>query len=358
MDPRMTLHARIHRHIVDVDLEIPMDAVTVLFGPSGAGKTTILRAIAGLDHLDDGEIRVGAETWNDGSRITVPARHRKVGYLFQDHALFPHLSVRANVGFGLRRGAQRDIDVRDAMAIANAAHLAETKVLDLSGGEAQRVALARSLAAHPRLLLLDEPLSALDGPTRMSMRTDLRTLLATQRLPAVVVTHDRAEALALGDHIYVLVDGQVRQRGTPAAVFDRPADPSVARVLGVETAAEGIVGDVRSGVIDVTIGAQHVTASAPEDLHVETGDRVLVCIRAEDIALSVGTDHARTSQRNRLAATVEAIALDGPLVRVDLDAGFGLTAYITRPALEDLELAPGSPVEAIFKSQAVHLIKR
>lgn len=354
----MTLHARIHRHIVDVDLEIPMDAVTVLFGPSGAGKTTILRAIAGLDPLDAGEIRVGDEVWNEAARIIVPARRRKIGYLFQDHALFPHLSVCANVGFGLRRGAQRDIDVRDALAVANAAHLAETSIPNLSGGEAQRIALARALAAHPRLLLLDEPLSALDGPTRSSMRTDLRALFATQGLPAVVVTHDRAEALALGDHIYVIVDGHVRQHGTPTAVFDRPADPSVARVLGVETAAEGVVADVRSGVIDVTIGAQHVTASAPEDLHVETGDRVLVCIRAEDIALSVGTDHARTSQRNRLAATVEAIAMDGPLVRVDLDAGFGLTAYITRPALEDLELAPGSPVEAIFKSQAVHIIAR
>jgi molybdate transport system ATP-binding protein len=354
----MTLHARIRRHVVDVDLTIPMDAVTVLFGPSGAGKTTILRAIAGLDPLDAGQIRLDNETWSQDERILVPARRRKVGYLFQDHALFPHLSVQANVGFGLRGRAQRDADIHDALSVANAAHLAKTKVLDLSGGEAQRVALARALAAHPRLLLLDEPLSALDGPTRNSMRTDLRTLFTTQRIPAVVVTHDRAEALALGDHIYVLVDGRVRQYGTPADVFDRPADPSVARVLGVETAAEGVVADVGSGIIDVTIGEQNVTASAQDGLHVAPGDRVLVCIRAEDIALSVGADHARTSQRNRLAATVETIAMDGPLVRVDLDAGFGLTAYITRPALEDLELAPGSPVEAIFKSQAVHIITR
>jgi molybdate transport system ATP-binding protein len=358
MDTRMMLDARIRRHIVDVDLTIPLDGVTVLFGPSGAGKTTILRAIAGLDPLEAGHIRLGDESWNEGTRVTLPARRRKIGYLFQDHALFPHLSVRANVGFGLRRSAQRDGDVQRALGIANATHLEKTKVPDLSGGEAQRVALARALAADPQLLLLDEPLSALDGPTRASMRTDLRTLFVHQRLPAIVVTHDRAEALALGDYIYVLVDGRVRQHGSPAEVFDRPADPVVARVLGVETATEGVVAGVRSGVIDVAIGDQHVSASVREDLDVHTGDVVLVCIRAEDIALSVGADHARTSQRNRLTATVEAIAMDGPLVRVDLDAGFGLTAYITRPALEDLDLAAGSPVEAMFKSQAVHIITR
>jgi molybdate transport system ATP-binding protein len=354
----MMLRARVRRHIVDVDLTIPLDGVTVLFGPSGAGKTTILRAIAGLDPLDAGHIQLGDETWNEDARIVVPARRRKVGYLFQDHALFPHLSVRANVGFGLRRSPQRDNDVQGALAVANATHLSQAKVLDLSGGEAQRVALARALASNPQLLLLDEPLSALDGPTRSSMRTDLRTLFVDQHIPAIVVTHDRAEALALGDHIYVLVDGRLRQHGSPAEVFDRPADPSVARVLGVETAAEGVVANVHSGVIDVAIADQHVSASVRDDLTVQPGDAVLVCIRAEDIALSVGADHARTSQRNRLTATVEAIAMDGPLVRVDLDAGFGLTAYITRPALEDLELAPGSSVEAIFKSQAVHIIAR
>lgn len=358
MDARMMLHARVRRHIVDVDLTIPLDGVTVLFGPSGAGKTTILRTIAGLDSLDEGNIWLGDESWNEDARVIVPARRRKIGYLFQDHALFPHLSVRANVGFGLRRGRQRDSDVQHALDVANATHLVNTRVTDLSGGEAQRVALARALAAHPRLLLLDEPLSALDGPTRTALRTDLRALVVDQRIPAIVVTHDRAEALALGDHISVLIDGRVRQHGSPAEVFDRPADPAVAHVLGVETAAAGIVTDVRSGVIDVTVGNQRVSASVREDLAVHAGDDVLVCIRAEDIALSVGTDHARTSQRNRLAATVEAIAMDGPLVRVDLDAGFGLTAYITRPALEDLDLRPGSSVEAIFKSQAVHIITR
>lgn len=353
------LQAKISRHVVNTEFDIPTDGVTVLFGPSGAGKTTILRAIAGLEPLDAGHIIFNGQRWNDGKRIHVPARERSIGYLFQDHALFPHLSVRANVAYGLSRmpRASRDERVNHALQLTNAHDVQDRRVVELSGGEAQRVALARALARNPDLLLLDEPLSALDAPTRLALRTELRQVLQREGISAIVVTHDRAEALALGDRVLVVVDGGIRQIGTPAEVFDRPADQAVAKVLGMETAAPGRVASVSDGVMTIDLASAKVRASTTQE-PVLAGADVLVCIRAEDVALGVGDESMRTSQRNQLPGIVRGIRADGPLVSVDLDCGFGLTAYITRPALEDLDLQIGSPVVAMFKSQAVHIIAR
>jgi molybdate transport system ATP-binding protein len=353
------IDAHVRRHVVDAELAVPDGtAVTVLFGPSGSGKTTLLRALAGLEPLDGGRITARGALWNDGSRVVVPARQRRVGYLFQDHALFPHLSVTANVAYGLRDVPRRDRAdrARSALAAAQAAHLTDRMVGQLSGGEAQRVALARALAPRPDLLLLDEPLSALDAATRTTLRTDLRRILVEQAIPTVLVTHDRAEALTLGDRIVLLVDGRVRQVGTPEEVFDRPTDPAVAAVVGVETTHPAVVAATGEGVARLELGGRTITASLVDDLR--PGDAVLACIRAEDVSVQLGHTDAISSQRNQLDATVQALTTEGPLVRVDLDAGFPLVAYITRPAREDLDLAPGRSVVAVFKGQAVHLIPR
>ena len=356
----LDLHVR--RHRVDARLRLSMDdaPVTVLFGPSGAGKTTILRCVAGLDHTEQGHLRFECVGWDDGRSKPVPPRRRQVGFLFQDHALFPHLSVEANVGYGLGRmsRADRRRRVTSALETAHALSCVGRPVLQLSGGEAQRVALARALASGPRLLLLDEPLSALDAPTRTRLRGELRRMLKGSGVPALVVTHDRDEALALGDRVVVVIDGTVRQVGPPVEVFDRPADAEVAAVVGVETVAEGKVLARDAGLVRVQVGDAQLTALADE-ASTGTGDAVLVCIRAEDVALEAprGPSTLR-SARNQLSARVTSVSPSGPLVRVDLDAGFGLTAYITRPALEELELSLGSPVLAVIKSPAVHLISR
>ena len=355
------LDAHVRRHMVEADLTVAEGTpVTVLFGPSGSGKTTLLRCLAGLESLDDGWIRFRGETWNDGPRMPVPARRRRIGYLFQDHALFPHLSVPANVAYGLRHlpRAERAERSRAALEAARASHLADRAVRQLSGGEAQRVALARALAPGPDLLLLDEPLSALDASTRGSLRSELRRILVDQRIPTVVVTHDRTEALTLGDRIVLLVDGRVRQEGTPEEVFDRPSDQAVAAVVGVETTHPAVVTATADGVARVSIGGFLITAAVPANEDVRAGDQVLVCIRAEDVSLQVGRADVLSSQRNHLDATVQSLTAEGPLVRVDLDAGFPLAAYITRPAREDLDLAEGRAVVAVFKGQAVHLIPR
>jgi molybdate transport system ATP-binding protein len=359
------LDVHVRRHVVDARMTLPLrgDAVTVLFGPSGSGKTTVLRCIAGLDRTVGGHVVVDGVTWDDGHRVRVPARDRKVGYLFQEHALFPHLGVEANVAYGLQAVPrhERAGRVREALRTAHALSCVGRSVAELSGGEAQRVALARAIAARPRLLVLDEPLSALDAPTRTRLRSELREMLTTAGVPAVIVTHDRAEALALADQVVVMVEGRVRQVGTPQEVFDQPADAEVARVVGIETATAGVVRSVESEQVEVTVGRLVVTALVLDRPHepYHPGDEVLVCIRAEDVALELPDAHpAARSPRNRLAGTVTRISVDGALVRVGLDVGFPLTAYVTRSALDELALRTGSAVVASVKSPAVHLINR
>jgi molybdate transport system ATP-binding protein len=369
------LAARIRRHVLDVDLRLPLAGVTVLFGPSGAGKTTLLRCLAGLDHPDAGRIEVAGEVWDDG-RHHLPARRRRVGYLFQDHALFPHLGVAGNVGYGLGQLPRRERPARvsAALATAGAAHLAGRPVRGLSGGEAQRVALARALAPEPRLLLLDEPLSALDSPTRARLRTELRRVLVRAGVPSIVVTHDRAEALALGDRMAVLAGGRVHQVDDLATVFGRPASPVVADAVGVESTLPGEVVEVAGGLARVRVGPHLITAGG--DLgggaagrggelgpgaitRRRPGDRVLVCVRAEDVALALPGDRPSASPRNLLPGTVSALTPGGPLLRVDLDcAGVPLVAYVTGAAGEDLRLAPGTTVTAVVKTTAVHLVAR
>jgi molybdate transport system ATP-binding protein len=357
------LSARIRRHILDVELQLPLTAagspVTVLFGPSGAGKTTLLRCLAGLDRPDRGRIEVGGEVWDDG-RSFVPPRRRRVGYLFQEHALFPHLSVDANVGYGLRHLPRktRPARVAQVLATAGADHLAGRPVRQLSGGEAQRVALARALAPAPRLLLLDEPLSALDAPTRARLRVELRRVLVAAGVPSIVVTHDRTEALALGDRIVVLIDGRVAQVDDLPDGFARPAGPAVAAAVGVESTLPGRVVEVAGGLARVRVG-RHTLQAASSGVVVD--DEVLACIRAEEVALAPAAPEPppAASPRNRLPATVTALATDGPLLRVDLDCdGVPLVAYVTRLSGEDLALRTGAPVVAVVKATAVHLVPR
>ena len=355
-----TLTARVRRHVLDIDITLEFDhaPVTVMFGPSGAGKTTLLRCLAGLDRPENGShINFGDQIW-DAGRVHVPARHRRVGYLFQDHALFPHLDVDANIAYGLHHLARRDrpARVRDALQAAGAGHLAGRPTHQLSGGEAQRVALARALAPNPQLLLLDEPLSALDTPTRARLRTDLRQRLISAAVPTLVVTHDRTEALALGDRIAVIIDGRLRQHGAVEDVFSRPRDSQVADAVEIETVVWGQTCGRSEGLTRVRVGTVELLSVPDHDL--ASGIDVLVCIRAEEVALQLPEARHRASPRNQLAATVAAITPDGPLLRVDLDAGFPLAAYITRPTREQLDLVPGSPVTAVIKAPAVHLVPR
>jgi molybdate transport system ATP-binding protein len=336
--------------------ELAPGQVLVLFGPSGSGKTTVLRCLAGLDRPDAGFIRFAGKTWFDGAAgIHVRPQARGAGLLFQDHALFPHLSVEKNVGYGLHGMApsRRRERVGEMARLLHVEDLLPRRPGQLSGGQRQRVALARAIAPRPRLLLLDEPLSALDAPTREDLRGELRTLLHRLGVPSLVVTHDRTEALALGDRLAVLAEGAIRQVGPVHEVFSAPSDLVVARSVGTENVVPARVVGRQDGLVQVEIGSARMVAVDPGNVEGE----VFACIRAEEVLLERAPD-AVTSARNQLSGTVTAMSLESPLVRVTLDCGFRLVALVTRSGAEQVGLAVGRPAVALVKAPAVRVVPR
>ncbi len=337
-------------------VELGPSTVLILFGPSGSGKTTLLRCLAGLERPDKGRIQFISRPWFDAEQaIDVPPQERGVGYMSQEYSLFPTYSVAGNIGFGLGglKTDERRRRVAEGLALLKLQGLEQLKPRQLSGGQQQRVALARAVAKHPSLLLLDEPLSALDAPTRTHLRSELRGLLKQLAVPSVVVTHDWAEALALGDQMAVIGAGRVLQMGTPQEVFNRPNGEEVARIVGIETALEGRVLESSGGLMTVDVAGTKLVALGED----EVGPDVFVCIRAEDVVLEpVGA--GATSARNHLVGEVREVQSLGALVRVTIHCGFLLSAVVTRAAVEDLRLSPGMPVTASMKAGAVHLVPR
>jgi molybdate transport system ATP-binding protein len=328
-------------------------SVTVLYGPSGAGKTTVLRCLAGLERPDEGHVQFGNETWFDAAKgVHVPPQQRGVGYLSQDYALFPHLSVAANIGYGLRGVAAADRRRRVA-AMINLFGLGGLEARypgQLSGGEQQRTALARALVRGPRLLLLDEPLSALDAPTREPLRRELRRRLAGAAIPTVLVTHDPVEAQSLADTVVVFDGGCVRQSGPVDTVFERPADTEVARIVGVETVQRGRVLSAEHGRVTVGVGTASLTAlfrgAMPPECH--------VCIRAQNVTLM--KDSAPGEGINRLSGEVRGVLPEGPMMRIEVDCGFPLTALVPQQAWLDLAAREGDRVTAQVPPQTIHLL--
>ena len=341
--------------LVSARAEWPLDRdpVTVLFGPSGAGKTTVLRALAGLERPDAGFVTFDGEPWFDARRrLFVRPQARRVGLLFQDQALFPHLSVAGNVGFGLR-GPDRAARVEALAARLGLGDLLHRRPGELSGGQRQRVALARALAPHPRLLLLDEPLSALDAPAREALRGELRQVLETSGVPAVVVTHDRTEALALGDRLAVLVDGAVRQVGPVHEVFTSPVDVDVARAVGTENVFPARVLRRDAGLLILRAGEAELVAVDPGG----TFEAAHACVRAEDVVVEPADRHD-SSARNQLPGAVTARREEGPLVRLTIACGLSLVALVTRASAERMGLVPGQRVCAVVKAPSIRVVGR
>ena len=325
---------------VELALEVGSETVA-LVGPSGGGKTTVLRAVAGLVRPRRGTIACGGEKWFDAEqRIDRRPEERSVGLVFQEYALFPHLSVERNVAFGARRG--RFGEVLERLRIA---HLAREPVVALSGGERQRVALARALARAPEVLLLDEPMSALDPHTRAAVRTELYELLRELRLPTLLVTHDFEDAAALADRVGVLADGRLRQLAPPAELVARPADPFVADLTGANL-LRGDARPARDGLTVIALGDGHVVhsiahARGPVAAVVYPWDIALARVAPDDSAL------------NHIRANVVSLVDVGNRVRVRVGP---LTAEVTRASVERLALRVGEPVIASFKATATRLV--
>ncbi len=337
-------HLRVDREhfALDVELHLPAGSVLALLGPNGAGKSTALRALAGLVPLTGGRIDLhGAVLDDPGADRFVPAEGRSVGMVFQDYLLFPHLSVLDNVAFGLRarRVPRRSAEQRAAQWIERVGltHLAGARPARISGGQAQRVALARALATDPSLLLLDEPLAALDAGTRLEIRSDLRRHLGSYPGCTVLVTHDPLDAMVLADHLLVIEDGRAVQQGTPGDVARAPRTEYVAALVGLNLHR----GTSRGTTVTVD-GGGTIATSTPM-----TGP----CFVAfPPSAVALHRHRPEGSPRNTWRGRITGLEHHGDTVRVGLDSQPPVLADVTAAAVADLRLSAGDEVWAAVKA--------
>jgi molybdate transport system ATP-binding protein len=345
----MSVDARVELTLGQLDLEVELTVATgelvVLLGPNGAGKTTLLRALAGLVALDAGRVVLDGEVLEDTDvAVRVPTERRPIGFVFQDYLLFPHLSALENVAFGLRaRGVPKAEARRRAATWLERVGLADharSRPRALSGGQAQRVALARAMVTDPRLLLLDEPLAAMDAASRREVRRDLRRHLASFDGTRLLVTHDPLEAMTMADRLVVLEGGRITQTGTPSEVSAQPRSRYVAELVGVNL----FRGHAAGHTVRLKTGATLVVA---DDHHGE----VFAAVHPHAVAL-----HRRPpegSPRNVLAGTAETLESAGDRVRVQLAGTVPIVAEVTPAAAGELQLADGGPVWASIKATEI-----
>jgi len=331
--------------ILDVQLSVDDGEIVAVLGPNAAGKTTLLSALAGLLRIDDGVVILDDELLEDPQRdIRVLAARRPVGIVFQDGRLFPHLSAEENVAFGLRaRGARRADAIDQArrwLERVAAAEIADRRPDALSGGQAQRVALARALATSPRLLLLDEPLAAVDAGSRAALRREIGRELREAGGTRILVTHDVVDAMTLADRLVILEDGRVVQDGTPADVRRRPRSRFAADLVGVNL----LRGRAAAGIVQLDGGGQLVAAEA------RAGD-VFSIIHPHAVALH--RQPPEGTPRNAWRARVEGVELVGDRARVQIGGPVPLVAEVTPAAVDELHLAEGGEVWATVKATEV-----
>jgi molybdate transport system ATP-binding protein len=331
--------------------------ISVLFGPSGSGKTTILRAIAGILTPDEGRVGVNGDVYFDSTRgINLPLRRRRVGFVFQDYLLFPHMTALENVAYGVRNGAEKSKRerAREMLALLGIEQAADRYPRRLSGGEEQRVALARALASDPAALLLDEPLSAVDISTRARLLEEIVEAQRKSRIPFLYVTHAPADAVRAGDTALVLEQGRIVQQGKPQEVFNAPASAQAARAVGEENIVLGRVVEQKptQGITLVDAAGCHLAAYYNA---LPVGSRVTLGIPSDDIIIS-RQPVTQTSARNLLPGTVKRVIRDAARLEVVIDCGVDLKVQLTTQAVEALGLAPGVAVYLLIKASACHLL--
>jgi len=341
-------------------LEIPsfgvmQGEVLVILGASGSGKSTLLRFLGLLDKPDSGRIiwkGRHVKTVNDCLNV-----RRKMALVQQKPCLFD-MTVDENIAYGPAiRKMGRDavaMKVREAMKLLHIEHLAGRGVVALSGGEAHRVSLARALITEPELLLIDEPFLSLDYSLKVHLRQELKRILRESCTTALYITHERNDALFMADKVAVMVGGKIVQSGTPAEVFNRPSSLEVAKSVGFETVCEGAVEKSREGLLDIRVGSSVIQAVSTE---ISTGD-VFITIRPEEVTLVRGELNDIISARNCVVGKVTSVEPQAAVYRVSVDAGFPLTAYITRQSQAEMNLKAGDIVTSTFKAHSVHVIGR
>jgi molybdate transport system ATP-binding protein len=333
--------------------------ITILFGRSGSGKTTLLNCIAGLTCPEAGRISLDSRVLFDAvARIDLPPARRSVGFLFQDIALFPHLTAAQNVEYGLARLAakvrrERVATILEAMRVGN---LADRKPAQISGGEKQRVALARSLVTDPAMLLLDEPLAALDAITKSSIIADLRAWNTAHQIPIVYVTHSLQEAFAVGENVAVLEAGKIIARGHPIEVLDAPRQETIAQLAGFENLFDATVSSVceERGTMLCALSGSRLELEVPLT-RTQAGARMRVAIRAGDIMIARSRPQ-EISARNVFPGSIVAMRIEGHRAIATVEAGKTFEVSLTLGSREDLHLRPGTEVWLVIKTYSCHLV--
>jgi molybdate/tungstate transport system ATP-binding protein len=346
-------------HLNSIDFALSGGEILVILGPNGSGKSVTLETIAGFHRPDSGRVLIG------GRDVTaLPPERRNVGFVVQNFGLFPHLNVERNVAIAQR--ADRVVTAGDTafppqgdtaalLSYFGVAHLARRVPQDLSPGEKQRVALARALAGAPDLFLFDEPFSALDAETHDALREELKLFLRALALPAIFVTHDRNDALALADKIVVLRSGAVMQSGLAMEVFQKPGNSFVARFTGIENVLSGRIIATSGHIASIVVGGQTLQGGARADVPI--GSSVYVCIRAEDVAICLlQGEQAQRPSINRLEGRITDLRSAGALVTLGIDCGFPLRAYQLAPQVRGLKLAVGMTIAVEIAQSTLHLV--
>jgi len=348
--------ARAGFSILDIDaISIAEGEVLSLVGPNGAGKTTLQVALCLLTKSLQGSIFFKGKKVGEG--ISIDAYRRKIAMVFQEPLLF-NTTVFENVASGLnfrkiKKSTIKDV-VDENLQRFGVAHLKDRSARTLSGGEAQRVSLARAFAIDPDILFLDEPFSALDPPTRETLVSDFETIIGKSRTTTIFATHDRMEALRLSDRIAVMNNGKILQAGEPEEVMNHPANEFVASFVGVETILKGKVLEAKESDIVVSVAGHAIEAVG----FYSPGEQVILCIRPENVTLSDSSPGAQTSARNIFPGVIEKINQLGLYYRIDINCGFPLVAYVTKHSLEHMSLCAGKKIEASFKATAIHVLKK
>jgi molybdate transport system ATP-binding protein len=344
--------------VLDVSIEVS-PGITILFGASGAGKSTLLDCVAGLAQPDEGRIVAGGDVLFDSLRgIHVPAPKRRIAYVFQTLALFPHLTAEENVAYGLLnlREEERRERVGAILKAFRVEKLRKQRPGKISGGERQRIALARSLVTEPRVLLLDEPLTGLDAELKAAIVDDLRAWNAAKGIPILYVTHSRDEVDALGERVIALDNGRVVSAGAPMEVLDAPRRKRLAQAAGFENLLSATVLDLREadGVMRVRLGDSACEIEVPLG-YAAAGNRVQVAVRAGDILLATERPHG-LSARNVMEGRIVSLEQRGPMAIARVDCGVTFVVHITPGAVRALELTAERRVWLVLKTHSCHLV--
>ncbi len=344
--------------VLDVSVEVP-PGITILFGASGAGKSTLLDCIAGLARPDEGQIASDGDVlFDSAARIDVPTPKRRIAYVLQTLALFPHLTAEENVAYGLEDLPQKEKRERVEAILKGfrVEKLRNQKPGEISGGERQRIALARSLVTEPRILLLDEPLTGLDAELKASIVDDLRAWNTAKGIPILNVTHSRDEVEALGERVIALDNGRVVSAGAPMDVLNAPRRKKLAQAAGFENLLAATVLDLREadGVMRVRLAESACEIEVPLG-YAATGSRVQVAVRAGDILLATERPHG-LSARNVLEGRILSLEQRGTMVVARVDCGVTFIVHITPGAVRALELSAGHRVWLVLKTHSCHLV--